>query len=93
MPGMSEGFVHVQRHYDVEVAHAPTQKLRHRLVNVKDKLPKEKFLLFTGSLVKTVIVYILSRRVKQHVGRQQEKSVFECLGRARRKLEPSNRLG
>lgn len=43
VPGVSEGLARVLRGYDVQVVHVPSQKLRYRLVNVKDKLPKTKF--------------------------------------------------
>lgn len=43
VPGISEHLARVLRSYSVQVAHVPTQKLRHSLVNVKDKLTEEKF--------------------------------------------------
>lgn len=43
VPGISEHLARVLRPYSVQVAHVPTKKLRHSLVNIKDKLPKEKF--------------------------------------------------
>ncbi|XP_077512889.1 uncharacterized protein LOC144124097 [Amblyomma americanum] len=43
VPGVSEALGRVLRSYDVHVAHVLTHKLRHELVNVKEKLEKEKF--------------------------------------------------
>ncbi|XP_077547706.1 uncharacterized protein LOC144159928 [Haemaphysalis longicornis] len=42
--GISEHLARVLCLYSLQVAHVPTQKLRHSLVNVKDKLTEENFL-------------------------------------------------
>lgn len=82
VPGVSEGLARVLRHYDVQVAHVPTQKLRHRLVNVKDKLQKEKFpgVVYRIPCKDCDSVYIgetgnFEQRIKQHVNDVNKKKV------------------
>lgn len=41
--GVSEALSRVFSNYDLRVAHVPCAKLRGKLVNAKDKLPKEKY--------------------------------------------------
>lgn len=43
LPGTSECLARILREYDVQVAHVPAKKMRHELVRVKDRLPKERF--------------------------------------------------
>lgn len=43
VPGISEALACVLCRFNVQVAHVPSHKLHHRLVNVKGKIRKERF--------------------------------------------------
>lgn len=73
IPSTSEALSRILRSYNVQVAHIPNQKLRQSLVNVKDKLPKEKFpgVVYVVPCADCDYVYIgetgdFERRLKQH---------------------------
>ena len=89
MPGVSETLARVLRKYDVHVAHVPTRKLKHTLVNVKDKLRKECFpgVVYEVPCANCDSVYIgetwnFERRLKQHSNDVKKRGVIKRPRRA-----------
>lgn len=101
VPGISEALARVFRKHNLQLAHAPTSKLRNELVNVKGSLPRCKFpgVVYRIACAECPAVYIgesgnFCKRIKQHqYDVRKKKRGLQCHCGTRGEYSTCDKLG